>query len=80
MYKLFILVEPGGMESKVEVTNDGLTILKSNIGIDNPVAKILIDMSEVINVEVDDGTTSVTILGKKYFISFWESVLLYYLC
>lgn len=53
-----------GMESKVEVTNDGATILK-RIGVDNPAAKILVDMSMVQDSEVGDGTTSVTVLGKN---------------
>lgn len=47
---------------QVEVTNDGATILKS-IGVDNPAAKILVDMSKVQDDEVGDGTTSVTVLG-----------------
>lgn len=47
---------------QVEVTNDGATILKS-IGVDNPAAKILVDMSKVQDEEVGDGTTSVTVLG-----------------
>lgn len=46
----------------MEVTNDGATILKS-IGVDNPAAKILVDMSKVQDEEVGDGTTSVTVLG-----------------
>lgn len=49
---------------QVEVTNDGATILKS-IGVDNPAAKILVDMSKVQDDEVGDGTTSVTVLGTN---------------
>lgn len=48
---------------KVEITNDGATILKS-IGVDNPAAKILVDMSRVQDDEVGDGTTSVTVFGQ----------------
>ncbi|XP_030844298.1 T-complex protein 1 subunit beta [Strongylocentrotus purpuratus] len=44
------------------VTNDGATILKS-IGIDNPAAKILVDISKVQDDEVGDGTTSVTVFA-----------------
>lgn len=64
-----ILISPGrgGMDAKVEVTNDGATILKS-IGVDNPAAKILVDMSKVQDGEVGDGTTSVTVLGKIHFM------------
>ncbi|KAL5967536.1 T-complex protein 1 subunit beta, partial [Taenia solium] len=47
-----------------EVTNDGATILKS-IGIDNPAAKILVEMSKVQDNEVGDGTTSVTVLASE---------------
>ncbi|KAF7248434.1 hypothetical protein EG68_09843 [Paragonimus skrjabini miyazakii] len=48
----------------VVVTNDGATILKS-IGIDNPAAKILVEMSKVQDDEVGDGTTSVTVLATE---------------
>lgn len=51
---------------QVEVTNDGATILKA-IGVDNPAAKILVDMSKVQDDEVGDGTTSVTVLCKLHF-------------
>ena len=46
------------------VTNDGATILK-NIGVDNPAAKVLVDMSWVQDDEVGDGTTSVTVLAAE---------------
>ena len=44
------------------MTNDGATILKS-IGIDNPAAKVLVDISKVQDDEVGDGTTSVVVLA-----------------
>ncbi|VDN17775.1 unnamed protein product [Dibothriocephalus latus] len=47
-----------------EVTNDGATILKS-IGVDNPAAKILVEMSKAQDDEVGDGTTSVTVLASE---------------
>lgn len=50
--------ERGGMQ----VTNDGATILKS-IGVDNPAAKVLVELSKVQDDEVGDGTTSVTVLA-----------------
>lgn len=53
-----------GQQGDVEVTNDGATILKS-IGIDNPAAKILVDMSKVQDQEVGDGTTSVCVLAAE---------------
>lgn len=46
----------------MEITNDGATILRA-LGVDNPAAKILVDMSRVQDDEVGDGTTSVTVLG-----------------
>jgi len=46
----------------LQVTNDGATILKS-IGVDNPAAKVLVNISKVQDDEVGDGTTSVTVLA-----------------
>lgn len=45
----------------ITVTNDGATILKS-IHVDNPAAKILIDISKTQDEEVGDGTTTVAVL------------------
>lgn len=59
-----ILVSHGRSAGSVEVTNDGATILKS-VGVDNPAAKILVDMSKVQDDEVGDGTTSVTVLASE---------------
>lgn len=59
-----ILVSCGRSAGAVEVTNDGATILKS-VGVDNPAAKILVDMSRVQDDEVGDGTTSVTVLASE---------------
>ncbi|EFN68281.1 T-complex protein 1 subunit beta [Camponotus floridanus] len=59
-----ILVSHGRSAGQVQVTNDGATILKS-IGVDNPAAKILVDMSRVQDDEVGDGTTSVTVLAAE---------------
>jgi len=49
---------------QIEVTNDGATILRS-IGVDNPAAKILVDISKTQDAEVGDGTTSVTVLAAE---------------
>lgn len=46
------------------VTNDGATILKS-IALDNPAAKILVNISKVQDDEVGDGTTSVCVLASE---------------
>lgn len=59
-----ILVSYGRNAGQVQVTNDGATILKS-VGVDNPAAKILVDMSRVQDDEVGDGTTSVTVLASE---------------
>ncbi|XP_038116872.1 T-complex protein 1 subunit beta [Culex quinquefasciatus] len=59
-----ILVAHGRSAGQVEVTNDGATILKA-VGVDNPAAKILVDMSRVQDDEVGDGTTSVTVLASE---------------
>lgn len=56
-----------GMSSpngSVEVTNDGATILRA-VGVDNPAAKVLVEMSRVQDSEVGDGTTSVTVLASE---------------
>uniref|UniRef100_A0A2K5QGF2 Uncharacterized protein n=1 Tax=Cebus imitator TaxID=2715852 RepID=A0A2K5QGF2_CEBIM len=53
-----------GRDASLMITNDGATILKS-IGVDNPAAKVLVDMSRVQDDEVSDGTTSVTILAAE---------------
>lgn len=59
-----ILVSAGRNAGDVQVTNDGATILKS-VGVDNPAAKILVNMSRVQDDEVGDGTTSVTVFASE---------------
>ena len=62
-----ILVSMGGNQSaksKITVTNDGATILQS-IYVDNPAAKILIDISKTQDEEVGDGTTTVAVLAGE---------------
>ena len=54
----------GGGGDSVIVTNDGATILKA-VGVDNPAAKLLIDISKVQDDEVGDGTTSVVVLAAE---------------
>jgi T-complex protein 1 subunit beta len=49
---------------KIIVTNDGATILQS-IFVDNPAAKILIDISRTQDEEVGDGTTTVAVLAGE---------------
>ncbi|KAK6738887.1 hypothetical protein RB195_020779 [Necator americanus] len=59
-----ILISGNGEHQAIKVTNDGATILKS-IGVDNPAAKVLVDMSMTQDNEVGDGTTSVTVLAAE---------------
>merc|ERR1712203_288225 len=54
----------GNGSGTVEVTNDGATILRA-VGVDNPAAKVLVEMSRVQDSEVGDGTTSVTVLASE---------------
>ncbi|PNW79478.1 hypothetical protein CHLRE_09g416750v5 [Chlamydomonas reinhardtii] len=49
---------------EVTITNDGATILKS-IYVDNPAAKVLVDISKVQDDEVGDGTTSVVVFAGE---------------
>lgn len=46
---------------QIEVTNDGATILR-NIGVDNPAAKILVDISKTQDDEVRTEKSSVVLL------------------
>mmetsp|Transcript_9163 Transcript_9163/g.25690 ORF Transcript_9163/g.25690 Transcript_9163/m.25690 type:complete len:531 (+) Transcript_9163:87-1679(+) len=49
---------------EVMVTNDGATILKA-IHLDNPSAKVLVDIAKTQDDEVGDGTTSVAVLAGE---------------
>jgi len=49
---------------RITVTNDGATIL-SSIFVDNPAAKLLIDISKTQDEEVGDGTTTVAVLAGE---------------
>eukprot|EP01095_Lingulamoeba_sp_RSL-Kostka_P007037 TRINITY_DN221_c2_g1_i1.p1 TRINITY_DN221_c2_g1~~TRINITY_DN221_c2_g1_i1.p1 ORF type:complete len:535 (-),score=255.46 TRINITY_DN221_c2_g1_i1:181-1785(-) len=51
-------------QNEVTVTNDGATILKS-LQVDNPAAKVLIEISQTQDEEVGDGTTSVCVLAGE---------------
>lgn len=53
----------GGNE-KMIITNDGATILK-NVYLDNPAAKILVDISKTQDSVVGDGTTTVAVLAGE---------------
>jgi T-complex protein 1 subunit alpha len=48
----------------VTITNDGATILKQ-LEVDHPAAKVLVDLAELQDSEVGDGTTSVVIIAAE---------------
>jgi T-complex protein 1 subunit beta len=58
------ILQSSGGNGKVEVTNDGATILKS-IMVNNPAARILIEISKTQDDEVGDGTTSVCVFAGE---------------
>eukprot|EP00270_Netrium_digitus_P020940 TRINITY_DN876_c0_g1_i2.p1 TRINITY_DN876_c0_g1~~TRINITY_DN876_c0_g1_i2.p1 ORF type:complete len:563 (+),score=134.74 TRINITY_DN876_c0_g1_i2:75-1691(+) len=58
------ILQSSGRGHTIMVTNDGATILKS-LHIDNPAAKVLVDISKVQDDEVGDGTTSVVVLAGE---------------
>lgn len=62
MDKILKSMDP--METKITVTNDGATILKS-VYVDNSAAKILIDISKTQDDAVGDGTTTVAVLAGE---------------
>ena len=55
-----ILQRVSQQDQSISVTNDGATILKA-VNIDNPAAKVLVDIAKVQDDEVGDGTTSVAV-------------------
>lgn len=58
-----ILISRGG-NNNIEITNDGATILKS-IMVDNPAARVLIEIAKTQDDEVGDGTTSVVVFAGE---------------
>lgn len=61
---LKMLMDPMG---GIVLTNDGNAILRE-IEVAHPAAKSMIDLSRTQDEEVGDGTTSVIVLGKIYFL------------
>ncbi|EJW05207.1 T-complex protein 1, epsilon subunit [Edhazardia aedis USNM 41457] len=51
------------LDGNVTITNDGATILK-NMDLDSPIAKLILDLSESMDDEIGDGTTSVVIIAS----------------
>jgi T-complex protein 1 subunit beta len=64
MDKILKSAGAGPHNDKIVVTNDGATILK-NIHIDNPAAKVLVDISKTQDDEVGDGTTTVAVFAGE---------------
>jgi T-complex protein 1 subunit beta len=62
MDKILVPISSGPKNTRISVTNDGATILRS-MHVDNPAAKILIDISKTQDEEVGDGTTTVAVLA-----------------
>merc|ERR1719160_672763 len=48
----------------VTITNDGATILKQ-LEVEHPAAKVLVDLANLQDTEVGDGTTSVVIVASE---------------
>merc|ERR1712002_1116013 len=48
----------------VTITNDGATILKM-LDVEHPAAKVLVELAELQDQEVGDGTTSVVIIAAE---------------
>ena len=59
-----ILQPTGQGKEKIIITNDGATIL-SHVLVDNPAAKILVDISKAQDEEVGDGTTTVCVFAGE---------------
>ena len=51
MDKILYSMSQEGKGDSIQVTNDGATILRS-VGVDNPAAKVLVDISKVQDQEV----------------------------
>lgn len=64
MDKILQPMGAGPGNQTVIVTNDGATIL-SHVQIDNPAARVLIDISNTQDEEVGDGTTSVCVFAGE---------------
>ena len=64
MDKILVSMGDENARKAITVTNDGATILGS-IHVDNPAARILIDISKVQDAEVGDGTTTVAVLAGE---------------
>ena len=64
MDKILQPMSDEGGNNKIQITNDGATILNS-VYIDNGAAKILVDISKTQDLVVGDGTTTVAVLAGE---------------
>ena len=64
MDKILQPMSDEGGNNKIQITNDGATILNS-VYIDNGAAKILVDISKTQDSVVGDGTTTVAVLAGE---------------
>lgn len=64
MDKILKPIVAGPAGQNITVTNDGATILGS-MHIDNPAARILIEISKSQDTEIGDGTTTVAVLASE---------------
>ena len=51
---------------RITITNDGATILRA-VPVENPAAKVLVEIAKIQDETIGDGTTSVTVLCGKAF-------------
>ena len=64
MDKILQPMSDEGGNNRIQITNDGATILNS-VYIDNGAAKILVDISKTQDLVVGDGTTTVAVLAGE---------------
>ena len=64
MDKILQPMSDEGGNNKIQITNDGATILNS-VYIDNGAAKILVNISKTQDIVVGDGTTTVAVLAGE---------------
>ena len=68
-------MQGGARGGDITVTNDGATILRS-IHIDNPAAKVLVNISKIQDQEVGDGTTRCALLCFNAGVDNFQSFLI----
>ncbi len=59
----------------VTITNDGATILKL-LEVEHPAAKVLVELAQLQDQEVGDGTTTVVCQRKLFFLYYFNKFIL----